>query len=75
MPTYVKTNYSNQKDMIQSLYKKRYKISNKVITTISQNLDIIRKIRCPLCAQIQFQFYHSTGELKYNTLCNICLLG
>ena len=40
MPTYVKTNYSNQKDMIQSLYKKRYKISNKVITTISQNLDI-----------------------------------
>ena len=43
MPTYVKTNYSNQKDMIQSLYKKRYKISNKVITTISQNLDIYNR--------------------------------
>ena len=69
MPTYVKTNFSNKRDMIQSLNKKIYKISNKVITTI------IRKIKCPLCAQIQFQFYHSTGELKYNTLCNICLLG
>ena len=45
MPTYVKTNYSNQKDMIQSLYKKRYKISNKVITTISQNLDILRYLK------------------------------
>ena len=69
MPTYVKTNFSNKRDMIQSLNKKIYKISNKVITTI----DRIRKIKCPLCNQIQF--HHSTGELKYNTLCNICLLG
>ena len=75
MPTYVKTNFSNKRDMIQSLNKKIYKISNKVITTIYRIFDQIRKIKCPLCAQIQFQFHHSTGGLKYNTLCNICLLG
>ena len=65
--------------MIQSLNKKIYKISNKVITItvckIYRIFDRIRKIKCPLCAQIQFQFHHSTGELRYNTLCNICLLG
>ena len=43
MPTYVKTNFSNKRDMIQSLNKKIYKISNKVITTISQNLDIYNR--------------------------------
>ena len=58
MPTYVKTNFSNKRDMIQSLNKKIYKISNKVITTI------VRKIKCTLCAQIQFQVYHSTGDFE-----------
>ena len=68
MPTYVKTNFSNKRDMIQSLNKKIYKISNKVITTIVRKIyrifDRIRKIKCPLCAQIQFQVYHSTGDFE-----------